>query len=27
VRLRSSEPQTAEEIFAASETLPKQTPW
>lgn len=27
VRLRSSEPQTAEEIFAAFETLPKQTPW
>ncbi|GGD63791.1 MULTISPECIES: DUF4174 domain-containing protein [Rhizobium] len=27
VRLRSSEPQTAEEIFAAFETLPKETPW
>lgn len=27
VKLRSSEPRTAEEIFEAFETLPKQTPW
>lgn len=27
VKLRSSEPRTAEEIFEAFEILPKQTPW
>jgi len=27
VKLRSSEPRTAEDIFAAFEMLPKQTPW
>jgi len=27
VKLRSDEPRTAEDIFAAFEMLPKQTPW
>jgi hypothetical protein len=27
VKLRSSEPMTAEDIFAAFEMLPKKTPW
>ncbi|NKF31874.1 DUF4174 domain-containing protein, partial [Pseudomonas sp. BGM005] len=27
VKLRSSEPRTAEEIFEALDSLPKTTPW